>query len=194
MYKRSQIIWALWNCFGSPSKFRADPKDVPSSFVKRVTALIEHGVGVPPERRVGQSGLDQEYDEIGVFEIAIGLHLLDVGVNRSEAANFVLAYREQIIAEASILAREPTGGRVFMVLRPSLLPGAHTEFGSKPGDHWGTPFMAPEFFRSAELVTAAFLGLWFKDAARVVIEVQDLFLGIVGLLSQSPLSRRGRRA
>ena len=142
---------------------------IPSAFVKRVTPLIELGVGVRPEDRAGQHGLDHDYDELGAFELYLGLKLLDHGVPRAEAADFVLVYRDKITPVVNRIFEHSQDHRVFMVLRPNLLTEAR--ISSFSNVRWSrTTWEEPQFYYSYGDLTKVLESLWARDTDRWIIE------------------------
>src|ERR1700722_2996437 len=147
-FKRSQIIWALWHSFAPRILPRRGLAEIPPVFARRVTKLIDLGVGLPTQGRVGQKGKDQFYEADAIFELGIGLDLLDLGLPQSEVASYLSAFGPQLRDKARSLPRQPKADAnpEFLIVRPQVIAETARSWELAPAFSGPRiPFHPPEF-------------------------------------------------
>jgi hypothetical protein len=110
-FKKGQLVWALWSTFSEGSG------KMPSAFLARIRKLGELGVPLSEQERPGQAGVDVEYTVEQIFEIAVALKCLDVGLKQSEVAYFISHVREDLRREYSLIMANPAAPGLNILAR-----------------------------------------------------------------------------
>lgn len=184
-WRRGQVIWSLWNLYagerkGSPWSLR----EVPTPFSRRVIRLIEFGVGIRPEAKAGQRGIDQEYDLEGVVELAIGLDLMDFSWPQTEVADYLIHERQTIRA-----AIKSKSDRLLLWIKPRPLRyRAYNELMESK-----LLFAEPIFTSNVERDGRILRDLDALNRGYLVLELGGTVKALDHFLSVAPEMRRGRR-
>src|SRR5271156_3126093 len=104
-WKRGQIVWSLWSLSVGE---RAPPwtmQEISPLFTRRVTNLIDRGIGVRPARSAGQTGIDNSYEVLDALEIAIGLRLYVSSWPQEEIEDFIKQHRAEFRGELFRLSK-----------------------------------------------------------------------------------------
>jgi hypothetical protein len=195
-YKRAQVIWSLWCVFAGPFRSRIALNEVPPTFARRISNLIDLGAGISKAQAAGKTGVDREYGVEEAFELGVGLDLLGVGLHQREIVNFLLRFRDELSGHCKILPEtaRPGAEPAFLVVRPVGLK--ETLRKEKIAIETGpVAFHAPLLLNGKAKLEAAILksNASMDDRRFIVIEVSDLKTKLIAALEDAPEIKRGRR-
>ena len=176
-YSKGQTVWALWRYF---SRFSRAVDDVPpKAFEARVRKVIELGEALESATQTGK-GFDMAFSVNNVFEIAIGLRLMDTGLTQSDAAFLIKYEREQIAATYDDIMRNPPAPRQNILHRDRpnspkkvVIQGADEKGLGDPNRAYSADTSVFMAFRKVELLEA-----WGPDAPNPFIYQPKFFVGV----------------
>jgi len=185
-WKRGEVIWALWNLIAGERKPVWVASDIPKAFSRRVTNLMDMGVGVEGAHRAGQRGVDHVYDIHDVIDLVIGSELMTFSWPQSEAAAFVRQNRKEIrlhIEGFRLRGDQDDRLRLWIRTRP------YTEKGDA-----SLLYYPPEFTNRRAEEADNLRQIDALQRGRLVLELSETDKALRYFLPLAPVSRRGRAA
>jgi len=203
-FKRSQAIWAIWNVAAGPFLVTPPLSRVPKSFGRRITNLIDHGAGLPREKRSGQKGIDQVYEVDDVLELAVAFELFDLGLPQADVGAFCTTFRRELrkmfaaIPDKYELPKnyeQAAASAARLVIRSRVSKDTLRRFKQTPEMMYApTAFYPPLLARGDDELIPALTKVSAGAGVEkgIIIGIDILKQQLMHLLSGAPEVRRGR--